>query len=267
MPSPVRVLELAGASVLVFADASSACLAAANRIVQTSREAIAGKGRAVLGLATGATPEPVYARLVALHKAGEFSFASVDSYNLDEYYPVSPSDSRSYRVYMHDHLFAHVDIAANRAHMFDGTVPQTSVADHAADYERWIANDGGLDLQLLGIGRNGHIGFNEPADIPVSEALSLPSRLVELHPVTRASAALEFGDEARVIPQALTLGVASILAARSILVLAYGRHKAAPVARSLTGSMTAQLPGSLLQSVPGKVTWILDEEAARDLPA
>lgn len=265
MRSPVRALELAGASVMVYGDASSACQAAAERIAETTQAAVASKGRAVLGLATGATPEPVYSRLVAMHKAGGLSFANVVTYNLDEYYPISPVDPRSYRAYMHEHLFAHVDIPPNHTHMLDGTVPETSVGEHAAEFDRWIANDGGLDLQLLGLGRNGHIGFNEPSDTPVADSLRLPTRLVDLHHVTLASAAREFGDEARVIPRALTLGVASILSARAILILAFGAHKADPVARSLEGPMTARVPGSFLQAIPGKVTWLLDEEAAQGL--
>ena len=117
------------------------------------------------------------------------------TYNLDEYYPISPVDPNSYRAYMHRHLFGHVDLAPNRAHVLDGTVPEAFAAEHAAEFDRWIAADGGLDLQLLGIGRNGHIGFNEPSDLPVDEALRLPTRLVDLHPVTRADAAREFGGE------------------------------------------------------------------------
>ena len=147
------------------------------------------RGRAVLGLATGATPVRLYASLVARHRRGELSFADAATYNLDEYYPISPFDPKSYRSYMHRHLFGHVDLAPNRAHLLDGTVPEAFVAEHAAQYDRWIAADGGLDLQLLGIGRNGHIGFNEPTDRPVAETLALPTRLVDLHPITRADAA------------------------------------------------------------------------------
>ena len=135
----------------------------------------------MLGLATGKTPLPVYDRLVALHKAGELSFANVSTYNLDEYYPVKPADPDSYRAYMDRHLFDHVDLQANRAHLFDGTVPESFVAEHAASFDRWIQAEGGLDLQLLGIGRNGHIGFNEPSHLTVEQACKLPSRLMPLH--------------------------------------------------------------------------------------
>lgn len=265
MSAPVRVLELAGATVQVFADPPAATRAAADRIAQVTRSALAARGRAVLGLATGSTPIPIYARLVALHREGELSFANVTTYNLDEYYPISPFDPNSYRAYMHRHLFSHVDLAPNRAHLLDGTVPEWAVEAHAAEYDRWIVADGGLDLQLLGLGRNGHIGFNEPSDLPVPEAEALPTRLVTLHPITRADAAGDFGGEERVIPRALTLGVAPILAARTIVMVALGVKKAPAVAASLTGPLTARMPGSLLQTVPGKVAWFLDEAAAGGL--
>jgi glucosamine-6-phosphate deaminase len=265
MPVPVRELHHVGASILVFATVASVCRAAAERLAGLVRSAVAARGRAVLGLATGATPRTVYRRLVELHQAGALSLSHATTYNLDEYYPISPCDPLSYRAYMHEHLFRHVDLPPNHAHLLDGTVPEWAIPEHTAQFERWIAHDGGLDVQLLGIGRNGHIAFNEPSDLPVAEALRLPTRLVELHPVTRADAARDFGGLERVIPRALTMGVAPILAARSILVLALGTGKAEIVARSLQQPMTAAVPASLLQAVPGKVTWMLDEEAARGL--
>jgi glucosamine-6-phosphate deaminase len=265
MPGPLRELQHAGASILVFATASGASRAAADRLAGVVHSVVDAQGRAVLGLATGATPRAVYGRLVELYQAGELSLAGAITYNLDEYYPISPCDPLSYRAYMHEHLFRHVDLPPNQAHLLDGTIPEPAIAEHTAEYDRWIAADGGLDVQLLGIGRNGHIAFNEPSDLPLEEALELPTRLVELHPVTRADAARDFGGIDRVIPRALTMGVAPILAARAILVLALGASKADIVTRSLLGPMTAGVPASLLQAVPGKVTWMLDEEAARGL--
>jgi glucosamine-6-phosphate deaminase len=220
----------------------------------------------VLGLATGTTPVAVYAHLVELHRAAKLSFSKVTSYNLDEYYPISPLDPNSYRAYMDRHLFRYVDIAPNHAHVLDGTIPEAYVGEHTAAFDRWIAADGGLDLQLLGIGRNGHIGFNEPSDLSVDAALKLPTRLAELHPTTRKDAARDFGgDESAVPARALTMGIAPILAARVILILAFGAAKAEPVANSLRGPLTASVPGSLLQTVAGKVTWMLDESAASGL--
>jgi len=249
----------------VFPDAEAAGLAAVERLIGMLERVRVERGRAVLGLATGSTPRTVYAHLVERHRAGALSFGNVSTYNLDEYYPISPLDPRSYRAYMHRHLFSQVDIAPHRAHLLDGTVPEAFAAAHAAEFDRWIEAEGGLDFQLLGIGRNGHIGFNEPSDLSVAEALRLPTRLVELHPVTRADAAGEFGGVDHVIPRALTMGLAPILAARSIVVLAVGAHKAEIVARALIRPMTAQLPGSLLQAVAEKVTWILDEPAAQGI--
>jgi len=257
-----RSIELAGATVQVFSDSATACDVAAHFIARTIREAIASRGRAVLGLATGHTPLPLYDRLVTLHRRGELSFKNVSTYNLDEYYPIAPTDPQSYRVYMDRHLFHQVDLEPNRAHMFDGTVPEAFVADHAAHYDRWIAAEGGLDLQLLGIGRNGHIGFNEPSDLPLNQVLQLSSRLMSLHPITLADASIDFRDQSLVPRRALTLGVAPILAARSILVLAFGAEKAEILAKALNGAMTAAVPASLLQSTPGRVTWLVDEAAA-----
>ncbi len=265
MSVQARTFHHDGMAVQVWPDAELACASAADLFTKTIREAVARRGRAVLGLATGSTPERVYAHLVERHGSGGLSFRDVTTYNLDEYFPISPLDPRSYRAYMHRHLFSRVDLAPNRTHVLDGTVPEAFAAEHAAEFDRWIEADGGLDIQLLGIGRNGHIGFNEPSSLDIAEALQLPTRLVELHPVTRVDAAREFGGEARVIPRALTMGIAPILAARSIVMLATGAHKAVAVAAALTGPMTAALPASLLQSVPARVTWVLDEPAARGL--
>jgi glucosamine-6-phosphate deaminase len=245
--------DYSGMKVLVVRDAWQASLVITEQILKIIQTAQDERGRAVLGLATGSTPETVYAQLVERHRTGSLSFQNVTTYNLDEYYPISPLDPKSYRYYMHRHLFSHVDIVPHRAHVLDGTVPEAYAAEHAAQFDRWIDADGGLDLQLLGIGRNGHIGFNEPTDLTVEQALGLPTRLVELHMITRADAAREFGGVDHVIPRALTMGVAPILAARSILMLATGAH------------MIAELPASLLQSVGHKVTWILDEPAAQGL--
>lgn len=176
-------------------------------------------------------------------------------FNLDEYYPISPVDLSSYRTYMHHHLFSRVDLPPSRAHVPDGTVPVEFACEHAKGFDRWIEASGGLDLQLLGIGRNGHIGFNEPFFMPVDQALAQPTRMVELHPVIRAGAASGFGGVLACVPtHALTVDTLPILAARSVLILAVGTAKADAVARSLTGPMTAEVPASLLQAVPGKVT-------------
>jgi glucosamine-6-phosphate deaminase len=255
-----------GARIQVVPDSVSGGEAAAEIVREVMTKSVAERGKAVLGLATGATQPPVYARLAEMRRAGELSFAQVSTYNLDEFYPISPLDQNSYRYYMHRHLFSHVDLPANQAHVLDGTAPEHSVASHAAEFDRWIEEDGGLDLQLLGIGRNGHIGFNEPSSMPVDAALRLPTRVVGLHPVTIADSAKDFhGDADRVPRRALTVGVKPILAARAIVVLAFGPHKAEAVALSINGPMTSEVPGSLLQAAGPRVTWIIDPAAAARL--
>lgn len=264
--APSRSLELEGTSVLIFDDPKAACLAAAGRMAEVIRSNVEAKGKAVLGLATGGTPVPVYERLVELHSAGQLSFDHVATYNLDEYYPMSPLDPQSYRTYMDRHLFAKVDLAPNRAHVPDGTVPEAALDLYGKTYDAWIESEGGLDVQLLGLGRNGHIGFNEPSDFPVDRALTLPTRPVSLHPTTIEDAAGDFGGEANVPRLALTMGTKAILAARSIIVLAFGEKKAEAVARSLVGPMSAEVPGSLLRSAGPRVVWMLDPKAAAQLP-
>lgn len=265
MSAAVQTLQRAGMNIEIFPDAETAGKRAAERIAEVVRTATAERGKAVLGLATGSTPEKVYANLADLHREGKVSFREAATYNLDEYYPISPLDSKSYRSYMHHHLFSKIDVPANRAHLLDGTVPEAFTTEHAEQYERWIQADGGLDLQLLGIGRNGHIAFNEPSDLSIEEALKLPTRLIRLHPTTIEDAARDFGGADRVILRALTMGVSTILAARSILILATGAHKAEAVSRSINEPPTPQVPASLLQTVGAKVTWMVDSPAAARL--
>lgn len=265
-PAPLRVLDRPGGRIEVYPDADAASRAGAARFARVIAQATAARGRAVLGLATGGTPIRLYQQLVAHHKDGELSFANVITYNLDEYYPISPLDPNSYRYYMQRNLFDHVDLAANRTHLPDGTVPEAFVDEHTAAYDRWIEADGGLDLQLLGLGRNGHIGFNEPSACSVDEALALPTRRVELHPVTVADAVKDFGGDVNRVPKAaLTMGVKPILAAREVIMLAFGAHKAPAVSAAVSGPVTAGLPASLLQTVAARVVWLVDTQAASEL--
>ena len=261
-----RSFQVEGCDVEVFPDSAAACDAAAQNIAALVQKVGEARGKLVLGLATGNTPIPVYRRLVAMHREQGLSFAKADTFNLDEYFPIGPLDPNSYHAYMHKHLFAHVDLAPNRAHVLDGTVPEAFAEEHCAAYDRWIEAEGGLDMQLLGLGRNAHIGFNEPSDLSVDEALRLPTRVARLHPVTRVDAARDFGGDASKVPAlALTVGVRTILAARLIVVLAFGESKAKAVRDSLRGPITAGVPGSLLRTVAERVVWILDEAAAAGL--
>lgn len=252
---------MSGPAVRVAASPSEVATLAAD-VVQ---EQIRAKPNAVLALPTGRTPLPLYDELAARYRAGRIDFSRTRVFNLDEWVGVPPEALGSYARFMEDYFYSRVNVRPENRHIQNGMADDLEA--ECRRYEALIREAGGLDLAVLGIGRNGHIGFNEPSDLEVAEALRLPTRLVELHPVTRTDAASrEFGSEENVIPRALTMGVATILAARSILILATGAHKAEAVAAALDGPMTAAIPASLLQSAAPRVTWILDEAAARGLP-
>lgn len=214
---------------------------------------LAGTPRMVLGLATGATMVLVYAGLAAAYRAGAVSFREVTSFNLDEYVGVAPGHPSSYRATMDALLFSQVDIDPARTFVPLGDAPDLGA--EAARYEQAIGDAGGIDLQLLGIGRNGHIGFNEPGSPFASR-----TRIVDLHPATRAANAGFFPD-AEVPRQAITMGIATILSARSLAVLATGSGKRDAVRAALYGPATPACPASALQSHPDRGWW-LDSAAA-----
>lgn len=213
----------------------------------------------VLGLATGSTPTGIYAELVRLHREENLSFANVVTFNLDEYLPMGPEEPQSYHRFMHEHLFDHVDLRPGNTHLPDGMVPVGQVTDACAMYERQIREAGWVDIQLLGIGRTGHIGFNEPGSAADSR-----TRLVDLHETTRLDAARDFSGEANVPRTAVTMGVATILEARQVILMAFGEAKAAVVARAVEGPVTSAVPASFLQTHPNTMV-VLDEPAATGL--
>jgi glucosamine-6-phosphate deaminase len=234
----MEVIILPGASEVV---------ALAARIVTTT---VGDNPRAVLGLATGKTQEGVYAELVVAHRAGRVSFREATTFNLDEYVGLGASDPNSYRWYMREHFFRHVDLAPERAHVPDGLA--NDVARASRDYEAAIRAAGGVDLQLLGIGEDGHIGFNEPSS-------SLRSR-TRLKTLTDKTIAGRSG-----IPRhEITMGIGTILDARRCLLLAFGKAKAAAVAKMIEGPLTASVPASALQ-LHERTTVIVDEAAAAQL--
>jgi glucosamine-6-phosphate deaminase len=243
----------------VFAHAEDANIAVALEMATLIRERAASGRRCVLGLATGSTPTGVYAELVRLHKEQGLSFANVISFNLDEYLPMRPDELQSYRRFMREHLFDHIDIAPGDAHVPDGTVPIQDVSAYCRSYEQQIRDAGGLDLQLLGIGRTGHIGFNEPGSGSDSR-----TRMITLDKVTRMDAASDFFGEEHVPRRAITMGVGTILEARRIIMMAFGEGKAYIVARAVEGEVTPVVAASFLQNHPNAQV-ILDEAAAASL--
>ncbi len=213
----------------------------------------------VLGLATGSTPKMVYRELIRLHREEGLSFQQVTTFNLDEYYPMLPDALQSYKRFMREHLFDHIDIDQSRCYVPDGNVPQELVKAYCEQYERMIEEAGGIDLQLLGIGRNGHIAFNEPG----SHSSSV-TRLITLDFSTRIDAAAEFGGIANVPRKAITMGVGSILKAKQIILLAWGENKAGILRQAVEGPVNDLVPASWLQAHP-HVKVVADEACAAEL--
>ncbi len=245
--------------VSLYADSEQASAAVAGQIAGLIRTRAAAGKPCVLGLATGSSPTRVYEELVRLHHEAGLSFQNVISFNLDEYYPMPPDSLQSYVRFMREYLFDHVDIRPENVHIPDGTVPPEQVADFCQRYEARIRAAGGIDLQLLGIGRTGHIGFNEPGSGPASR-----TRLITLDHVTRTDAASDFYGEENVPRRALTMGVGTILEARQIVLLAWGEGKAAVVKRMVEGDVTDSVPATYLQRHPA-VQVVLDEAAGAGL--
>jgi glucosamine-6-phosphate deaminase len=213
----------------------------------------------VLGLATGSTPVGVYRELVRLHREEDLSFRHVETFNLDEYWPMSPESAHSYHRFMREHLFDLVDLDPNRAHVLPGAVGADQVAEACVAYESAIRAAGGIDLQLLGVGKTGHIGFNEPGSSADSR-----TRVVTLDTITRRDAAADFFGEQNVPRQAITIGVATILDAREICLLATGEHKSAIIRRTVEGEIDHEVAATFLQRHPN-VTVYCDAAAAAEL--
>jgi glucosamine-6-phosphate deaminase len=230
--------------------------AAAARVGEIVAAALSGGRARVLGLATGETMRPVYARLVAMHRDGRADFSGVTTFNLDEYVGIAPDHPASFNAFMRDALFDHVNLDPRRCHLPRGDAPDPEA--EARRYEEAIAQAGGIDLQLLGIGRNGHLAFNEP-----TSSLASRTRIKTLTQATRIANAAAFAPDP-VPRQAITMGIATILAARACLLLATGASKAAAVARMVEGPLGADCPATALQMHPA-ATVVLDREAASQL--
>ncbi len=245
--------------VTVHADADEACLHVARELAILIRAHNAAGRPTVLGLATGSTPVRLYRQLIRLHREEKLSFRGVITFNLDEYYGLPRTHPESYWRFMHDQLFDHIDIPAENIHLPDGMVARGEVFASCAAYEEKIRAAGGLDVQILGIGRTGHIGFNEPGSGRESR-----TRLVTLDALTRRDAARDFLGEAHVPRHAVTMGVGTILEARRILLLAWGESKARVIASAVEHDATDALPASFLQRHPA-VEFHVDGAAAGEL--
>ncbi len=245
--------------VTVYPDEHIASKTVARRIADLIREKQQKSEQAVLGLATGATPVEVYAELVRMHKEESLSFKNVVTFNLDEYYPMKPTSPQSYVTFMKENLFNHIDINMSNVHIPDGTLRLDKIADYCLEYEQKISSFGGLDLQILGIGRTGHIGFNEPGSAPNSG-----TRLVTLDDLTRRDASRDFGGKANVPTKAITMGIGTIFKAREIILMAWNKKKAPIIKKAVEGEISSEVPATYLQ-LSDKVEFILDQDAASEL--
>ena len=245
--------------VTVYPNQKVASKAVAKRIADLIRSKQDRGEQAVLGLATGVTPIGVYAELVRLHREEGLSFSNVITFNLDEYYPMKPNAAQSYVTFMYDNLFSHIDINKANVHIPDGTLKQDDIPAFCLEYERQINALGGLDLQVLGIGRTGHIGFNEPGSAPNSG-----TRLVTLDDLTRNDASRDFGGKENVPTKAITMGIGTIFKAREIILMAWSGKKAPIIKKAVEGEISGEVPATYLQ-LSEHVEFILDEDAASEL--
>ena len=245
--------------VTVYPTSDQASRAIAGEIAELIKSKNARGEKAVLGLATGSTPTAVYDELIRLHKEEGLSFKNVITFNLDEYFPMGPDELQSYRRFMREHLFDHIDLDPANANVPDGTVPRETVWEYCQKYERMIKDAGGIDYQLLGIGRTGHVGFNEPGSPRDSR-----TRMITLDRITRMDAASDFFGEWHVPRKAITMGVDTIMSARKVVLLAWGEGKAPVIKKAVEGEVTAQIPATFLQQHPS-ARIVLDTAGAAEL--
>ncbi len=246
-------------STRIWKDATEASIHVARSIALAIRQKQQEGEHIVLGLATGSSPIKVYNELVRMHKEEDLSFQNVITFNLDEYFPMQPTMEQSYVHFMREYLFDHVDIKPENINIPDGTVDMDHIDEYCAAYEKKIDSYGGLDIQLLGIGRTGHVGFNEPGAWENSI-----TRLIKLDGLTRRDATKDFGLQANVPFWAITMGIASIMKAKQVYLMAWGQHKAPIIKKAVEGPISETLPATFLQKHPN-IKIILDTEAASNL--
>ena len=245
--------------VTVYENQFIASRTVAHRIADLIRRKQEQGEQAILGLATGATPVKMYEELVRLHKEEGLSFRNVITFNLDEYYPMQPTSRQSYVTFMHENLFSHIDIPSENIYIPDGTLPQEEIANYCIEFENKIGALGGLDLQILGIGRTGHIGFNEPGSAPNSG-----TRLVTLDDLTRRDASRDFGGKENVPTKAITMGIGTIFKAREIILMAWNAKKASIIKKAVEGEISSEVPATYLQ-LSDNTEFVIDQDAASEL--
>ncbi|MEM0931568.1 MAG: glucosamine-6-phosphate deaminase [Bacteroidota bacterium] len=244
---------------VVFKDSSLASIVVAHEISKLIRQKQNSSQNCILGLATGSSPIKVYEELVRMHRDEGLSFENVITFNLDEYYPMTKDNIQSYHYFMHEHLFNHIDIPTENVHIPDGMVPMEHLNDYCSKYDTLIQEYGGLDFQLLGIGRTGHIGFNEPGSHYNSK-----TRTITLDHITRVDAAQAFLGIDNVPRKAITMGIGTIKKAKRIILLAWGTNKANIIKDTIEGKVSSDVPATYLQE-HANTTFVLDKAASSEL--
>ena len=244
---------------VIFENSIKGSQAVANEIASLIKDKQSRNETFVLGLATGSSPIKVYEALIRLHKNEGLSFKNVVSFNLDEYLPMQKDNVQSYHYFMHQYLFDHIDILPENIHIPVGNLDVENSIKFCLDYEEKIKSYGGIDFQLLGIGRTAHIGFNEPGS-----HFNSTTRIVTLDHLTRSDAAPSFLGIANVPTKAITMGIATVFEAKRIVLLAWGENKAPVIKRTIEGEISSKKPATYLQNHPA-TTFVLDTEAASDL--
>jgi len=240
----------------VYDNKTTASNYVAHQVAEKIKENNTAGKPTILGLATGSSPIEMYKELIRLHKEEGLSFKNVMTFNLDEYMPMDHSSEKSYHYFMDVNLFNHIDINKDNVHVPAGNLTEEEVGAYCADYEAKIEKAGGLDIQILGIGRTGHVGFNEPGSPEDSI-----TRMVTLNKVTIADAAPDFDGADNVPKKAITMGVSTIMKAKKVYLMAWGEKKAEIVKESLNNAITDQVPATYLQK-HSNVEYVLDKGAA-----
>lgn len=245
--------------VKIFPDLKQGSAFVAEQIASLIREKQKSKEKCVLGLATGSTPKSLYAELIRMHKEEKLSFKNVITFNLDEYYPMDNDALQSYNRFMRVNLFDHIDINPKNIHIPNGEIKKEDVKSFCQQYEKMIEDAGGIDLQILGIGNNGHIGFNEPGS-----GIHSRTRLITLDNSTRIANSYSFANISEVPRLALTMGIGTIMKAKKIILMAWGEMKAPVLQKTVEGEISEHVPASALQNHPD-VIFVVDESAASEL--
>jgi len=244
---------------VIFKNSVEASKVVAEEIAQLIRLKQTNNESCVLGLATGSSPIKVYEELVRMHKEDGLSFSNVISFNLDEYYPMTKENRQSYHYFMHQHLFNHIDIKPENINIPDGTVPSEELNQYCTDYDLKIKQSGGIDFQLLGIGRTGHVGFNEPGS-----HINSGTRIITLDHITRVDASSDFNGIDNVPKRAITMGVSTILKSKRNVLMAWGQNKSEIIKRTVQGDISSDVPATFLQH-HSNATFVLDQSAASEL--